>query len=53
MIPSWNGIRSLILSAKLLEVQVNLLLFIPKPAAKYLTIYTSMLNFVKVSSQLD
>ena len=27
--------------------------FIPKPVAEYSTIYTSILNFVKVSNQLD
>ena len=53
MIPPWNGIRSLILSAKLPEVHVDFLLFIPKPVTEYSTIYTSMLNFAKVSNQLD
>ena len=51
MIPPWNGIRSLILSAKLPEV--DFLPFIPQPVTEYSTIYTSMLNFAKVSKQLD
>ena len=53
MIPSWTGIRTLILSAKVLEMHVDFRLYIPKPVTEYPTIYTSMLNFVKVSSHLD
>ena len=49
----WTGIRALILSAKVPEVHVDFLLFIPKPVTEYSTIYASMLNFVKVSNQLD
>ena len=32
---------------------VGFLPFIPKPVAEYSTMYTSMLNFVKVSNRLD
>ena len=53
MIPSWTGIRALILSAKVPKVHVGFLLFIPKPVTEYSTIYTSMLNFVKMSNPLD
>ena len=31
MIASWTGVRALILSAKIPEVHVDFLLFIPKP----------------------
>ena len=53
MISLWTGIRPLILSAKVLDVHVDFLLFIPKPVTEYSKIYTSMLNFAKVSNQLD
>ena len=53
MILSWTGIPELILSAKVPEVHVDFLLFIPKLVTEYLTIYKSALNFVKVSNQLD
>ena len=53
MMPSWTGIRALILSAKVPKVHVGFLLFIPKPVTEYSTIYTSMLNFVKMLNPLD
>ena len=53
MILSWTVIPELILSAKVPEVHVAFLLFIPKLVTECLTIYKSVLNFVKVSNQLD
>ena len=50
---SWTGIRVLILSAKVPEMHVGFLPFIPKPVTKNATIYTSMLTFVKVFNRLD
>ena len=50
IIPPWIGIQALISSAKVPEMHVSVLPFIPKPVTEYSTIYTSMLNFVKVSN---
>ena len=47
------GVRSLLFSAKVTEMHIDFLPFIPKPITEYSTVYTSMLNFVKIAKQLD
>ena len=46
-------VRSLLPSAKVTEMYVGFLPFIRKPITEYLTVYTSMLDFVKIAEQLD
>ena len=53
MISSWAGIWALISSAEVPGIHVGFLSFIPKPVTEYSTVYTSMLNFVKVTSRLN
>ena len=53
MIPSWTGIRALISSTKVPEMHVGVPPFILKPVTEYSTIYTSIINFVKVFNRPD
>ena len=48
IIPSWVCVKSWLSSVKITEMHVAFLPFIPKPVTEYLTVYTSMLNFVKI-----
>ena len=50
---SWVCVKSLLSSAKVTEMHVGILPFIPKPVTEYSTFYTSMLNFVKIVKQFD
>ena len=52
MIPLWAGILALISTAGVPEMHVGFFPFIPQPVTEYSTVYTSMLNFVKVVNRL-
>ena len=51
MITSWAGIRALISLAKVSEMHVDFLLFIPKSVTEYATIYTSVLSVDSIRSR--
>ena len=51
-LPSWAGIQALLPSAKVPLMQVGFLPFLPYPGTKYSTLFTAMLNIVKVLKQL-
>ena len=46
-------VRSLLSSAKVTEMHVGFPSFIPKSVTEYSIVYSSMLNFVKITKQLD
>ena len=51
--PTWAAIKSLFLHSHIPLMQVVFLLFILKPVTEHATIYTAMINFVKILEQLD
>ena len=51
--PTWVVIKSLISDFNMPIIQVGFLPFIPKPVTEHATVYTAMINFVKVLEQLD
>ena len=51
--PTWAAIKSLISDSNIPITQVGFLPFIPKPVTEHATVYTAMINFVKVLEQLD
>ena len=53
LIPSWAGIESLISSSDVADMQVGFLSFLPKSVTDYSTVYTVMLNMVKIANQFD
>ena len=48
--PTWAAIKSLISDYNIPIIQVG---FLPKPVKEHSTVYTAMINFVKVLEQLD
>jgi hypothetical protein len=52
-LPTWAGIQALLSTAKIPIMQVAFLPFIPRPVTDPSTVYTAMLNFVKVANQLE
>ena len=53
IIPSWVGMKSMLSSADIPEMHVGFLPFIPNPVTEYSTVYTSMLNFKKLTKQFN
>ena len=51
--PTWVAIKSLISDSNIPIMQVEFLPFIPKPVTEHATVYTAMINIVKVLEQLD
>ena len=51
--PTWVAIKSLISDFNIPIIQVGFLPFILKPLTEHATVYTAMINFVKVLEQLD
>ena len=51
--PTWVAVKSIISDSKIPIMQVGFLPFIPKPVTEHATVYTAMINFVKVLEQLD
>ena len=51
--PTWAAIKSLISDSNIPIMQVGFLPFIPKLVTEHATVYTAMINFVKVLEQLD
>ena len=49
---TWAAINSLISDSKKTIMQGGFLPLIPKPVTKHVTVYTAMINFVKVQGQL-
>ena len=52
-LPSWAGIKSLLSHSEVPVMHVGFLPFIPSPVTDPSTIYTAMLNFLKVLDQLQ
>ena len=52
-LPSWAGIQALLSSAKVPLMQVGFLPFLPFPVTEYSTVFTAMLNSIKVLKQLQ
>ena len=48
---TWAAINSLISDSKKTIMQGGFLPLIPKPVTKHVTVYTAMINFVKVQGQ--
>ena len=53
MLPSWAGIQALLSQSEVPAMQVGFLPFIPNPVTEHATVYTAMLNFLKVAKQLN
>ena len=53
VLPTWEGMRSLLSKESLSLFQVEYLSFIPHPVTEYSTVYTAMRNFVCLAGQLD
>ena len=53
LIPSWAAIESLISQSDFLIMQVRFLPFLSKPVTDYSTVYTVMLNILKIANQSD
>ena len=51
--PAWAAIKSLFSDSNIPIIHVGFLPFIPKPVTEHATVYTAMINFVKVLQQLD
>ena len=51
--PTWAAIKSLISYSNIPIMQVEFVPFIPKPVIEHATVYTAMINIVKVLEQLD
>ena len=51
--PTWAAIKSLISDSNIPIMQVEFVPFIPKPVTEHATVYTAMINIVKVLEQLD
>ena len=52
MLPSWAGIQALLSQSEVPAMQVGFLPFIPNPVTEHATVYTAMLNFLKIAKQL-
>ena len=52
-LPSWGGSSALLSKFKLPLMQVAFLPFLPYPLTETVTVYTAMLNFVKLLDQLE
>ena len=51
--PTWTGVKSLLATHDILEMQTGFLPFLPHPVTEHSTVHTAMLNFLKVLEQLN
>ena len=51
--PTWTGVKSLLATDDIPEMQTGFLPFLPHPVTEHSTVHTAMLNFLKVVEQLN
>ena len=53
ILPSWAGTQVLLSESQVPLMHVDFLPFLPHPVTEHATVYTAMLNYVKVLNQLE